>query len=158
MVGSGGLRSFFLHQPAVCDAYARPAHIGLPYSPLHDHKTLANTRNGRSYYVNASPQTRRPRSRANPSHRPPRVHDRLWGRSRWLRISPAHGASVETQGAELQPRGPPPTASSRRPAAAPETRSTEAREGARGTASRPIRTASGGDPGGYAYLRLAAHP
>ena len=42
----------------------------------------------------------------------------------------AHGASVEPQGAELQPRGPPPAASAHRPAAAPETRSAEAREGA----------------------------
>ena len=90
-----GLRSFFLHQPAVRDAYARPAHIGLPYSPLHDHKTLANTRNVRSYYVNAS-HRRGDRGRAPTAaiaH-----HDRLWGRSRRLIISPAHGASVEPQG------------------------------------------------------------
>ena len=154
-VQNTGFRSVFLHHPAVRDAYARPAHIGLPYSPLHDHKTLANTRNGQSYYVNAS-HRRGDRGRAPTAaiaH-----HDRLWGRSRRLIISPAHGASVEPQGAELQPRDPPPAASAHRPAAAPETRAAEAREGARGMASRPIRTASGGDPGGYAYLRLAAYP
>ena len=52
-------------------------------------------------------------------------------------ISPAHGASVEPQGAELQPRGPPPAASVRRPAAAPETRAAEARKDSRRRPSGP---------------------
>ena len=108
--------------------------LGSHYSPLHDRKTTANTRNGRSYYVNAS-HRRGDRGRAPiaaVAH-----HDRLWGRSRRLIISPTHGASVEPQGAELQPRGPPPAASARPTAAAPETRAAEARADRRRRPSGP---------------------
>ena len=52
-------------------------------------------------------------------------------------ISPAHGASVEPQNAELQPRGPPPAASARPTAAAPETRAAEARADRRRRPSGP---------------------
>ena len=118
------------------NAYARPAYTWLSHSPLHDRKTLANARNGRSYYVNAS-HRRGDRGRAPTAAMA--HHDRLWGRSRRLLISTARGASVEPQGAELQPRGPPPAASARPTAAAPETRAAEAREDSR---RRPSGTGS----------------
>ena len=152
-VRNTGLRSVFLHQPAVRDAYARPAYTWLSHSPLHDRKTLANARNGRSYYVNAS---HRQGDRGRAPSAAIAHHDRLWGRSRRLIISPAHGASVEPQGAELQPRGPPPAASARWPAARSRDAAAEAREAARGSPLLPTTAASWGDPRLYPHLRLTA--
>jgi hypothetical protein len=84
--------------------------------------------------------------------------DGLWGQSRRLGISPSHGASVAPRSAELRPRGPPPAASARPTAAAPDDPIDARSRGARGSPPTPIRVASGPPPGGYQHLRLAARP
>ena len=144
---NSGLRSFFSHQPPVRNAYARRAHSRLPYSPLHDRETASNTRNCRS----ASPHVHPLERLLNALYRHQTHLQRTTSRSDRMthRTRPADRPKVHTL-RSTYPLNAQTSFQSRgfRADGIAGLRTDEADEAARGTAPRPIRTASRGDPGG----------
>ena len=137
-------------------------------SGLYSHLHIAERQTGRFMTLCTHPARRHPqpcigplqqvqrRSRRGRTQNGGTSHqDRLWGRSRRLRISSSRGASAEPRNTILRPSVPLLASSARPPAAVPATALAVAREATRRSPLLPATAASEGDPRLSPHLRLA---